>query len=80
MAFRRAVVMETTSKLAQTCQVEGRLRELRVHLGRTLYRILYYGDSERTLVLLHAFEKRTSALPYRAGSERRYRGHCDYMV
>jgi len=44
-------------------QVEGRLRELRVHYGRTLYRILYYGDSQRTLVLLHAFEKRSQALP-----------------
>jgi phage-related protein len=44
-------------------QVEGRLRELRVHFGRTLYRILYHGDPERTFVLLHAFEKRTSALP-----------------
>lgn len=44
-------------------QVEGRLRELRVHFGRMLYRILYYGDAERTFVLLHALEKRTSALP-----------------
>lgn len=44
-------------------QVEGRLRELRVHYGRTLYRILYYGDAQRTFVLLHAFEKRTQALP-----------------
>src|SRR5271157_750163 len=43
-------------------QVEGRLRELRVHYGRTLYRILYYGDAQRTFVLLHAFEKRTQAL------------------
>ena len=44
-------------------QVEGRLRELRVHYGRALYRILYYGDARRTFVLLHAFEKRTQALP-----------------
>ncbi|MGD0693951.1 MAG: type II toxin-antitoxin system RelE/ParE family toxin [Terriglobia bacterium] len=44
-------------------QVEGKLRELRVHYGRTLYRILYYGDPQRTFVLLHAFEKRTQALP-----------------
>jgi phage-related protein len=28
-----------------------------------LYRILYYGDARRTFVLLHAFEKRTPALP-----------------
>lgn len=43
-------------------QVEGRLRELRVHYGRTLYRVLYYIDVERTCVLLHAFEKRTPKL------------------
>jgi phage-related protein len=46
-----------------SCQVEGRLRELRVHYGRTLYRVLYYGDAQRTFVLLHAFEKRSQAVP-----------------
>jgi len=44
-------------------QVEGRLRELRVHYGRTLYQVLYYADPQRTFVLLHAFEKRSQALP-----------------
>jgi phage-related protein len=44
-------------------QVEGRLRELRVHYGRTLYRVFYYGDARRTFVLLHAFEKRSQATP-----------------
>jgi phage-related protein len=44
-------------------QLEGRLRELRVHYGRTLYRVLYYGDARRTFVLLHAFEKRSQATP-----------------
>ena len=44
-------------------QVEGRLRELRVHYGRTLYRVFYYGDTRRSFVLLHAFEKRSYALP-----------------
>lgn len=44
-------------------QVEGRLRELRVHYGRWLYRILYYGDVQRSFVLLHGFEKRSQALP-----------------
>ena len=44
-------------------QVEGRLRELRVNYGRTLYRVLYYGDARRTFVLLHAFEKRSQAVP-----------------
>jgi len=44
-------------------QVEGRLRELRVHYGRTLYRVFYYADAQRTFVLLHAFEKRSQAIP-----------------
>jgi phage-related protein len=44
-------------------QVEGRLRELRVHYGRTLYRVFYYADAQRTFVLLHAFEKRSQAVP-----------------
>ncbi len=43
-------------------QVEGRLRELRAHFGRVLYRILYYGDVTRTFVLLHGFEKRSEKL------------------
>ncbi|HXX22561.1 MAG TPA: type II toxin-antitoxin system RelE/ParE family toxin [Terriglobia bacterium] len=44
-------------------QVEGRLRELRVHYGRSLYRVFYYADARRTFVLLHAFEKRSQAIP-----------------
>ncbi len=44
-------------------QVEGPLRELRVHYGRTLYRVLYYGDIRRTFVLLHILAKRTAKLP-----------------
>jgi len=30
-------------------QVEGRLRELRVHYTRKLYRVLYYGDARGPL-------------------------------
>lgn len=43
-------------------QIEGPLRELRVHYERTLYRVLYYGDVHRTFVLLHALAKRTAKL------------------
>lgn len=46
-------------------QVEGKLRELRAHYGRRLYRILYYQDSDGVFVLLHAFEKRSQKLPER---------------
>lgn len=45
-------------------QVEGELRELRCHYGRNHYRILYR-RSERLLILLHAFAKRTKKLPER---------------
>lgn len=44
-------------------QVEGPLRELRIHFGRHHYRVLYYGDPQRVFVLLHAFEKRTAQIP-----------------
>lgn len=37
-------------------QVEGELRELRCHYGRTLIRVLYR-RSRNLLILLHAFEK-----------------------
>jgi phage-related protein len=43
-------------------QVDGQLRELRCHYGRDLYRI-FYQRSGSLLVLLHAIEKRTAALP-----------------
>jgi len=43
-------------------QVDGELRELRCHYGRQLYRVLYR-RSERLLVLLHIFAKRTAKIP-----------------
>jgi phage-related protein len=43
-------------------QIEGGLRELRCHYGRQLFRILYQ-RSDTLFVLLHAFEKTTSAVP-----------------
>ena len=45
-----------------TSQVEGKLRELKAQVGRTHYRILYYGDPQRTFILLHALIKRTEKL------------------
>lgn len=45
-------------------QVEGELRELRCHFGRNLYRILYR-RSERLIVLLHVFAKRSTKIPER---------------
>lgn len=43
-------------------QVDGELRELRCHYGRQLYRVLYR-RSDRLLVLLHIFAKRTAKIP-----------------
>lgn len=43
-------------------QVDGELRELRCHYGRQLYRVLYR-RSDRLLVLLHIFSKRTARIP-----------------
>ena len=43
-------------------QVEGELRELRCHYGRSHYRILYR-RSDRLIVLLHAFAKRSAKIP-----------------
>lgn len=43
-------------------QVDGELRELRCHYGRRLFRVLYR-RSDRLLVLLHIFPKRTAKIP-----------------
>ena len=47
-----------------TSQIEGELRELRVRFARTRYRVLYQ-RSGNLLILLHAFEKNTGAVPAR---------------
>lgn len=43
-------------------QLEGELRELRVRFANTRYRVLYQ-RSENLVVLLHAIEKDTGAVP-----------------
>jgi phage-related protein len=45
-----------------TSQVDGPLRELRCHCGKTLYRILYR-RSDNLFVLLHAFRKTAAKVP-----------------
>jgi phage-related protein len=45
-----------------TSQIEGELRELRIRFGGTRYRILYQ-RSGNLMILLHAFEKNTAAVP-----------------
>jgi phage-related protein len=46
-----------------TSQVDGELRELRVRFGNTRYRLLYQ-RSASLIVLLHAIEKHTGAIPH----------------
>jgi phage-related protein len=45
-----------------TSQIDGELRELRVRFATTRYRILHQ-RSGNLVVLLHAFEKNTGAVP-----------------
>lgn len=45
-----------------TSQIDGELRELRIRFANTRYRILYQ-RSGNLIVLLHAFEKNTGAVP-----------------
>lgn len=43
-------------------KVKGKLRELRTQYGKDRIRILYFSDSKRTFILLHAIIKRTKKL------------------
>jgi phage-related protein len=45
-----------------TSQIEGKLREARLRLGKTRYRVLYFFDEKRTAILLHGFTKDTAAI------------------
>lgn len=43
-------------------QVAGRIRELRTQYAKEKIRILYFGDRQRTFILLHGLIKRTAKL------------------
>lgn len=45
-----------------TSQIEGKLREARLRMGKTRYRVLYFFDESRTAVLLHGFTKNTATV------------------
>lgn len=45
-----------------TSQIEGRLRELRLRIGKARYRVLYFFDERRAAILLHGFTKNTAAI------------------
>ena len=44
-------------------QVEGKMRELRAHCGKTHFRILYYCNPKGVFILLHVFKKRAQKIP-----------------
>jgi phage-related protein len=45
-----------------TSQIEGKLREARLRIGKTRYRILYFFDEDRTGIVLHGFTKNTATV------------------
>lgn len=45
-----------------TSQIEGKLRELRLRMGKTRYRVLYFFDESRVAILLHGFTKTTATV------------------
>ena len=45
-----------------TSQIEGKLREARLRVGKVRYRVLYFFDDARTAVLLHGFTKATATV------------------
>jgi phage-related protein len=55
-----------------TSQIDGELRELRIRFANTRYRVLYQ-RSDNLIVLLHAFEKDTGAVPVGAIKEAKHR-------
>ncbi len=43
--------------------IKGKIRELRVDFGRNKHRIFYFVFVNKTIVLLHAFLKKTAKTP-----------------
>ena len=61
-----------------TSQIDGELRELRIRFARTRYRVLYQ-RSRNLIVLLHALEKNTGAVPVR-DKEKAKRRMADFQT
>lgn len=65
-----------------TSQIAGKLRELRMRMGKTRYRVLYFFDQRQAGILLHGFTKSSAAVP-QADTElglRRMRIHIDRLL
>ena len=55
---RRGVLDEPYSR-----HIKGKIRELRVDFARSRHRIFYFTFIEKTIILLHAFLKKTDKTP-----------------
>jgi len=58
--------------------LEKQLWELRIHVGRNRYRIIYFLATGETFVLLHGFTKKTGPVP-RGDVEIAQRRRDDYL-
>ncbi len=65
-----------------TSQIDGKLRELRMRVGKTRYRILYFFDSRQVGMLLHGFTKDTAAVSASDGDigRQRMRIHANRLL
>ena len=43
--------------------IKGKIRELRVDFGRNRHRVFYFTFIKKTIILLHAFSKKTAKAP-----------------
>ena len=43
--------------------IKGKIRELRVDFGRNRHRVFYFTFIKKTIILLHAFLKKTNKMP-----------------
>ncbi|MFW0837822.1 MAG: type II toxin-antitoxin system RelE/ParE family toxin [Candidatus Komeilibacteria bacterium] len=60
LVFHRGCLDEPYSK-----HIQGKLRELRVDFNKHFHRIFYFTFINKTIILLHAFNKKTKKTPKR---------------
>jgi len=54
----KGILYEPRSK-----HIRGKIRELRIDFGKNRHRVLYFTFIKKTIILLHAFLKRTEKTP-----------------
>lgn len=78
-ALKRLQEEGSNLRRPEVAHLRGKVLELRVRFARNQYRILYFFYSEDTIVLLHAFTKKTPQVPYRE-IEQAERNMSDFLV